>query len=49
MIYDPVDINLGMDEHGVLYYRTADGTVVPEWAPLGELSGKKEPSKHEFR
>lgn len=48
MIYDPVDINLAMDEKGCLYYRTADGTTAPEWAPLVEIKQRKEPNKDEF-
>lgn len=41
MIYDPSDVNMAMDEHGTLFYRTSEMTGqvgAPEWSPLNELN-----------
>lgn len=48
LLYDPQDLNMAMDENGVLYYRCAvlgdEIPSAPEWAPLHEI---KKPT--EFR
>lgn len=41
MIYDPTDVNICMNEMGVLFYRRPEGSV-PEWEELNEMNTRGE-------
>ena len=47
MIYDPTNVKVAMDDHGILYHvsvwrKDADGNSIPEWVRMEEINFRGE-------